>query len=106
MECAFKAGDKVVCVEHPSNIEFYDGTISVPQYGAVYTVREVLFEEGEVWLLLNEITNDPGDFVDGHGEPCFHHEGFRPVVERGTETGMSILRDLLNKADKPAEVAA
>jgi hypothetical protein len=106
MTCNFQVGQKVVCVEHACDLDSPSDGLSVPQYGVIYTVRQVLMEEGEVWLLLDEIRNEPDVFIDGSGEPCFHHEGFRPVVERGTETGMSILRNLLNKTGKPVEVDA
>lgn len=106
MQCNFQVGQKVVCVEHPCDLECHSEDISVPQYGAIYTVRQVLMEEGDVWLLLNEIRNKPDVFIDGSGEPCFHHEVFRPVVERGTEKGMSILRGLLNKRNQTVRVDA
>ena len=98
----FRVGQKVVCVAN----DMFAGLLDE---GRVYTVEAVV---GPVLsysidgigsryaLVLEEVENpccDTGGFASLR---------FRPAVERGTEKGMSILRNLLNKAGKRVEVDA
>ncbi|MXN46082.1 hypothetical protein GR138_12865 [Shinella kummerowiae] len=109
MECSFRVGQKVVCVD----AAFWDeqlpqgtqlvGDLDGLQLGAVYTVREIMISP--TWLiplvLLEEIER-PHSFIGGrYFESGFDPKRFRPVVERGIEKGMSILRELLNKQNQP-----
>lgn len=107
----FRVGQKVVCLDVP----WPDYTSQVvakgarlPMTGNVYTVRWIgTARDGHVYVRLDEIVNPVMEFPGwGPGEPRFGARRFRPVVERGTEKGMSILRELLNKTDKSVEVAA
>lgn len=117
MTCNFRIGQKVVLVEDTPRV--WDGIVpkaraislgaKYPAKGGVYTVRDIrtVTISGEICLLLVELDNS--HFVTAHGykfEPGFSAWRFRPVVERGTDLGMSILRDLLNKTGKPVEVVA
>jgi hypothetical protein len=114
MKCNFQVGQKVVCVdakpwddEVPADIDLI-GDMDGLQEGAIYTIRGIMMSP--TWLiplvLLEEIDR-PLSFVYGRSfESGFDPDRFRPVVERGTEKGMSILRNLLNKTDKPVEVDA
>ena len=102
MTCNFRVGQKVVCIKGGSSSRTRGGWS--PHTGGIYTVRGIY---------------DGPERVDLHLEEYVHHERhpdgaelgwnaarFRPVVERGTEKGMSILRNLLNKTGKPVEVDA
>lgn len=98
MTCNFRVGQKVVCVETKYREEFLSE-------GAVYTIADVIgrrlahsFDGAGYFtaLVLDEVENING----------FDARRFRPAIERGTESGMSILRNLLNKTDKPVEVDA
>lgn len=104
---AFRVGQKIACV----NDEFYgllaqiaasvDIHISLPSKGGVYTVREItngFHPDGRISVRLQEIINPPIDFYDGTPpeEPFFSGFRFRPLIERKTDTGMAILRKLLN----------
>ena len=112
MQCNFQVGQKVVCVD----AEFWDeqlpqgtqlvGDLDGLQLGAVYTVRGVMMSP--TWLiplvLLEEIERPPSFIAGRYFESGFDPKRFRPIVSRGTDRGMSILRELLNKTDKPVEV--
>lgn len=100
MQCKFQVGQKVVCVV---NTLFSD----LLEEGTVYTIEGVTPEKmvlsfdgirPHFGLVLREVQN-PGP-EDG----SFNAARFRPVVERGTRKGMSILRNILNKTHKPVEV--
>lgn len=108
MECPFVVGQKVVCVNDeevpvaaiPGAIFLFFGLNGLTR-GCVYTVREVYQAEYSLVPLVKVREIYRPDADDGYSALRF-----RPLVERGTETGMSILRDLLNKTDKPVEVVA
>lgn len=108
---AFRVGQKVVCVKSRR----YGGTGAeiMPVKGNVYTVRGIdLNRPGcncEVGLWLEEITNPPMDYRGGIEECSFDATRFRPLVEKKTETGMAILREILDRetiTDKPPVRAA
>jgi len=117
MTCNFRVGQKVVLVDDTHRVA--DGIVpkaraislgaNYPVKGGVYTVRDIrkVTVSGDICLLLAELDNS--HFVTAHGfkfEPGFSAWRFRPAVERGTDLGMSILRNLLNKTGKPVEVDA
>lgn len=85
----FRVGQKVVCIDNDE----WSHRLSLK---AVYEVSAVGWEFGELYIGLVETPTDDGRPL--HWRAC----RFRPVVERGTDAGMSILRSLLNKADQPA----
>ena len=115
MECSFRVGQKVVCVmnEGAAPDGYFPLTpVTVPEVGTVYTVRQVsIGVVGRIpCVKLVEIPDQLVDVLVGNvikqGDVVFHAFIFRPVVDRGTEKGMSILRDLLNKQSQPARVEA
>ena len=111
MKCNFQVGQKVVLVrgfgEKDTARARRDG-VTLPVTNVVYTIRQVVPPElhgtERFSLRFNEIVQGPY-WADGI-EPAFIADMFRPVIERGTEKGMSILRELLNKTDKPVEELA
>lgn len=115
MECTFQVGQKVVCVDTAAR---GDGDISrqvaqragakYPEEGITYTIREIFISRGgSAAVLLAEINNLDASIAVGEAiEAGFAADRFRPVIERGTDAGMSILRDILTKTDKPVEVSA
>ena len=89
--CSFRVGDKVVCV----NARRYEHILTE---GAVYTVSAVEPDMGDIYLGLVETPNGTGlQWV---------YRRFRPATKGSTDKGMSILRGLLDKADKPVKVTA
>lgn len=94
-------GQSVVCLKDPAPDE-------PPPYtyrGCVYTIKRIFVEEGWLLFLFEEVT-DP-DQYDPEWLSGFYSCYFRPVDPqkrtRSTDTGMSILHDLLNEqpARKP-----
>lgn len=59
------------------------------QNGRVYTVSAVGEFEDDLWLGMEETT--------GHSPVHWRASRFRPVVERGTETGMATLREIADR---------
>lgn len=110
MQCNFQVGQKVVCVktgrDEPKGLRVIEAYIK-PVVGKIYTVREVVVGEikSTVCILLEEIPDQRVSFTFNgeinRGNILFEASGFRPIVERGTEKGMSILRNLLNKQNQP-----
>jgi hypothetical protein len=96
-----KAGERVTplakCMEHGPNFEIY------PVFGVVYTIREIVDGicggEDVIAIRLNEITNTVLNYPHGKCEVAFPCDQFLPVQTRSTETGMSILKSILNGAD-------
>lgn len=100
----FHIGQKVVCV-------FWDNRpadavargVRFPEPGETYTIREISFSASHRsgTLRFHELRNPP---IAGGVEPefvtcsCDGRLAFRPVINRSTETGMSILRKLLDGA--------
>lgn len=94
----FRVGQKVVCINATGS--------AVLRKGHIYTVWETFG-----FVLPTGLGVEDTGISLVEIEPQTSHYGFaasrfRPAVEPGTETGMSILRELLNKADKPIEVDA
>lgn len=93
-----KVGDKVVCVCDGSDLPCVPFGDAVPVAGEIYTIREIEvgLEDGEVYLMFQEIRNDPRWCLDGFGEVCFHNEDSRPVEPRKTD--ISVFTQLLHTA--------
>lgn len=96
---AFRVGQKVVCVDASPGRHGY-----APRYvneGEVYTVSRLTISNDGPALRLIEVNFDPLDWLLCHR--------FRPVVEKSTDTGMAILREILDretiKDDKPVRVS-
>lgn len=85
MQCSFRVDQKVVCVNPIDDL----------RRGGIYTITAVRCFDGEWFVGVDGSVFKNADF--------FAYR-FRPLAEPGTETGMSILRDLLNTQDKPLEV--
>jgi len=103
MDCTFQVGDKVVCAHEISPKRFY-GWETLPQFGAVYTVREVFAGSGgRIGIRLVEIVNQPGDYQGGIMECGFNYRNFRPVEKPKRETSIEIFRkidrDVFGKVD-------
>lgn len=94
---SFRVGMKVVCVEREQ-----DPFPPNPVYGVVYTVSWVGSFDAGVVIDLVELPS-PATTIVGRG---YFADCFRPAVEPGTETGMSILRELLNTQDQPVRADA
>jgi hypothetical protein len=109
-KCA-KPGDKVVCVNdtpgkftYPNPRIEWIADLDGLTKGRIYTIRKI--GQGadpadfDIFVWLQEIYRPSDDF----GEPGYHPERFRPVQTKSTETGIAILREILNGARVP-EVA-
>ncbi|WPE22463.1 hypothetical protein [Shinella zoogloeoides] len=90
---SFRVGMKVVCIDNHE----WDHKLAL---GAVYEVSAVGWELGEIYIGLVETP------ASGGGLLHWRAYRFRPVVEPGTEKGMSILRELLNTQDQPVRADA
>lgn len=104
----FFVGQKVVCIKRGRWIDAALGNptraLSVPKFGAVYTVREIRsFISGDA-LYLEEITNAPQRFLEGVEEPGWAPERFRPVTER--KTSIEIFERMLTPKRKHATASA
>lgn len=109
---SFHIGQKVVCVRNTpvgQELRYATGRRSNKiQIGQVYTVREIdtraMHLHGVATVRLVEVINDTRMTSVGEWEPGYPASCFRPVVERKTETGMAILREILDREshqDKP-----
>lgn len=89
---AFRVGQKVVCVS--ARVCVTPGP--EPVFGSTYTIREIETDyKGDLGLRLQEIQ-----------KPISHHHNkeygfyafrFRPLIEKSTDTGMAILREILDR---------
>lgn len=80
----FRVGQKVT----PKNDrpwEWEGDGCSYPQFGVVYTIRALEMQEDGLYLLLDEVRNEPCQFDEGFGEQNWEAVEFRPVVERKTD---------------------
>jgi hypothetical protein len=78
---AFYPGCAVVCVDDYFKDSESRGEI-FPIKGQTYTIRDVPVFNGDRYLWLDEIRNDPDDYAEGVFEYAFHPARFRPVVKR------------------------
>jgi hypothetical protein len=88
----FRVGQKVVLIRAISGPPI-NGDV-FPTVGQVYSIRDILFEDGQSWLRLNEIINRVINEID---ECCFIAAKFRPLVERKTD--ISVFTKMLRPAD-------
>ncbi len=99
---AFYVGQKVVCIVGFTRLaRGRDETF--PIKGEVYTIREIKLDSGgDTCLRLQEIVNTPRYYAEGFTEMAFDAELFRPLVEKGTDTGMAILKEIVRTQKTPA----
>jgi hypothetical protein len=77
-------GSKVVCIDDSFPEEIEKIYTELPKKDEIYTVRDMILgknfngEEGEVAILLNEISNPMMEELSIH-EPAFKQERFREV---------------------------
>lgn len=91
----FHVGQKVVCVDEcPPEYRLQHEDIVFPVKGAVYTIRDTMFEGGKAWVRLVEIVNKPQQYDDGWDECDFWAGHFRPAVQPRKELPESITKYL------------
>lgn len=108
---SFRVGQKVVFVGFPDDTlweRIYRWCHPMPPgpepvVGNVYTIERIV-DCGKygISLHLREITSVPSEWW----EAGFLSDGFRPVVERSTDTGMAILRQILTDHKTPIRETA
>lgn len=110
-----KPGDKVVCIAPQSKIDAVAKATggNVPKNGGVYTVREIRDDSPyrksstpHFVVLLSEIDNSWMVGMSGPGWKCYVEPGmsvpaFSPVQTKSTDTGMAILKAILNGQRQP-----
>lgn len=89
----FWIGQKVVCLKEGAWKKMAAYEVS-PTLDGVYTIRG-FHEDGDA-IYLDEIKN-PMVYRGGQRECCFLLKYFHPLVEKTTETGMAILREILDR---------
>lgn len=87
----FRVGQKVT-LKTNVRLNTSNGEIS-PQFGVVYTVRDISDYGGGAGLRFVEIVNNPQSYDEAFGELTFAAEEFRPLVTR--ETDISIFTAML-----------
>jgi len=106
---AFHVGQKVVCVDatnfrNPHLSYLTNG--KYPCLGMVYTIRGFT---PSAMILLEGMHCAPYSWTTHYGEGGWLPWRFRPVIEKSTDTGMAILREILDretvKDDKPIKVS-
>lgn len=110
MTCNFRVGQKVVGIKGHGVKPTPNQAITI-RANQVLTIRAIQSAkrsngEEQIGLLFEEIRNVSVPTIYGQWELDYDARCFRPAVERGTDLGMSILRNLLNKTGKPVEVDA
>jgi hypothetical protein len=96
-----KVGDKVAAREdaifEPSNGE------TAPEHGRIYTIRWIgpIPSDAEMCLRFDEIINRQMVYNEMFGEAVFPAILFRPIQTKSTESGMQILRGLLDTTKQP-----
>lgn len=101
----FRVGQKVVCVNDnngPGVGSICRGhrVVSMTcklENGVIYTVRSLgtCWQDGSPGIRLHEIAR-PIASITGE-ELCFFAHRFRPVIEKSTDTGMAVLREILDR---------
>lgn len=90
-------GMRVVCIlDNVTDWERQIPSVTFPQRGAVYTIREVPIPD---YLRLVEITNAPAPPPFIAVEPYFFYLAFKPLDERR----LDVFREALKKAPAPRE---
>jgi hypothetical protein len=95
---AFYRGQKVTMKRNGVWQKGPNVTLICPEFGAVYTVREIITDDYGIWLLFYELKNPPVDGEEGMREPAFGAKHFRPLVERKTDIGFA--HEILRRATK------
>lgn len=91
---SFHVGQKVVCVDDRERHPADRGLMPAIRRGQIYVVRGHTTDSiNDTGVLLEGVC---GGFWSNGIERSFYPDRFRPLQERSTETGMSILRSLLN----------
>jgi hypothetical protein len=85
----FKIGDEVVLKEEIFGLRRPE---ILPVTGVVYTIRNFFEAEGKVGLRLNEIINEPQQYLDGFHEAAFSIVYFAPV----RKTSIDVFTAMLN----------
>jgi len=101
---AFRVGMKVVCIYAGrwDAVSAYGDEIW-PVKDQVYTIRSIQDypSHGLTGLRLAEIRNPVRNYPpNGLMEPSFLSDRFRPVVDRKTDTGMAILKKILENHEE------
>jgi hypothetical protein len=87
-----RVGAKVVCILRRWS-ELLPGEEG-PAYLGIYTISEVMLDNGECWLRFVEIRNPVVDWHDGE-PPCecrFAADKFRPLVDTTTDEETEVER--------------
>ena len=94
----FRIGQKVVCVDDSGHPSF--APVEVKK-GCIYTISWVGMHThpaaGKIECLRLVEVARRACAIDPDGNMPFRATRFRPVVERKTETGMAILREILDR---------
>lgn len=111
----FYVGQQVVCINAIPETPLEEGETWDLIKGKIYTVRMIIppeYDDGyycnyydEFTILVEEIPDRPdymssdeeGEDIIITGESGYDHRRFKPLAKSITETGMKILREILNK---------
>lgn len=104
----FYVGQKVVCVNDA--IEPWRVPWKLPKKpnlgglskGVVYSVRRVGLYRGVRCLWLAEIVRP--EYAPGYGEVGFGQHRFRPLVEKGTDKGVALLKKIAEGTKQPVSI--
>ena len=104
MQCNFRVGQKVVAIKN-HGLNPTKTTATPVRADTVLTIRAIqtaVRQSGEetTGLLFHEIRNEVVSTTVGPWELDYDARCFRPIVERGTNAGILILRHLLNKQNQ------
>lgn len=98
----FRVGQKVVCIKRGPWKKMHAREIG-PTYGDILTIRGITDDRHGVYLRFYEIRNPPVSTDPDTGcldEAKFNAKGFRPLIERPTDTGFAILKRLEIPSDR------
>ena len=89
----FYVGQKVTLIHNwsPKRAAYADEVF--PEYGAIYTIRSIDFDDNREWLRFIEIKNTPRLYIDIDGELRFSSKHFRPLVDTKQEVSFTIGAD-------------
>lgn len=95
---AFRVGQKVVLIKDVWKDHLWMLIPNRPILGVTYTVRSCgISSSSGPRLLLEEISNPDGPWRCSIKEGSFPEQRFRPLIEKSTDTGMAILREILDR---------
>jgi hypothetical protein len=94
---SYQVGQQVVCVDDRfSDHEVWRRAVrSFPKLYGIYTIREIIEDDGLFGFCFYELSNPRAPFYNGFLEPAFNAGNFRPV----RKTSIEIFRKLLTPAD-------